>query len=84
MTEKAKKITLDDIAAETKLSKFSVSRAIAGKSGVSKETRKQVLDACERLGYVRKKAQNSGGGGSGRDTVCRIQEPVFCGKGSGL
>ena len=60
MTEKAKKITLDDIAAETKLSKFSVSRAIAGKSGVSKETRKQVLDACERLGYVRKKAQNSG------------------------
>lgn len=60
MTEKARKVTLDDIAEETKLSKFSVSRAIAGKNGVSRETRKKVLDACERLGYVKKKAQSSG------------------------
>ena len=50
----AKKVTLDDIAAATNLSKFSVSRAIAGKSGISEETRKVVLEACERLGYVKK------------------------------
>lgn len=52
----AKKVTLDDIAAETKLSKFSVSRAIAGKSGISEETRRIVLEASERLGYVKKAA----------------------------
>lgn len=50
----AKKVTLDDIAAATNLSKFSVSRAIAGKSGISEQTRKVVLEACERLGYVKK------------------------------
>ena len=49
-----KKVTLDDIAAATNLSKFSVSRAIAGKSGISEQTRKVVLEACERLGYVKK------------------------------
>ena len=55
----AKKVTLDDIAAETKLSKFSVSRAIAGKSGISEETRRIVLEASERLGYVKKAAHTN-------------------------
>ena len=36
-----RKITLEDISADTKLSTFSVSRAIAGKEGVSEETRKK-------------------------------------------
>lgn len=49
-----KKITLDDIAKETGLSKFSVSRALAGKTGVSEETRKKVLAACDKLGYIKK------------------------------
>ena len=49
----AKKITLDDIARETGLSKYAVSRAISGKSGVSAATRERVLQMCENLGYTR-------------------------------
>ena len=49
-----KKVTLDDIARETGLSKYSVSRALAGKPGVSEETRQKVLTACNALGYVKK------------------------------
>lgn len=55
-----RKITLEDISADTKLSTFSVSRAIAGKEGVSEETRKKVLESCERLGYKRSKPQHAG------------------------
>lgn len=51
MSEKKHKVTLDDIAEKTGLSKYSVSRAISGKSGVSRETREKVLAACEQLGY---------------------------------
>lgn len=36
----AKKVTLDDIAAATNLSKFSVSRAIAGKVGLVRKPEK--------------------------------------------
>lgn len=49
----AKKVTLDDIAQETHLSKYAVSRAISGKSGASEKTRERVLEACRRLGYIR-------------------------------
>jgi len=49
----AKKVTLDDIARDTNLSKYAVSRAIAGKSGASEKTRERVLEACRRLNYVR-------------------------------
>ena len=49
----AKKVTQEDIARETNLSKYAVSRAIAGKSGTSEETRERVLETCKRLGYVR-------------------------------
>lgn len=58
MDEKRKRITLDCIAAETGLSKYSVSRAIAGKSGVSNETREKVLAVCEKLGYKKKKPEH--------------------------
>lgn len=47
------KITLRIIAEETGLSKFAVSRALAGKEGVSDETRARVIAVAERLGYVR-------------------------------
>ncbi len=47
------KITLQVIATETGLSKFAVSRALAGKEGVSDETRARVIAAAERLGYRR-------------------------------
>ena len=49
----AKKVTLEDIAREPHLSKYAVSRAISGKSGASEKTRERVLEACQRLGYVR-------------------------------
>lgn len=58
MGEKKKRITLDRIAAETGLSKYSVSRAISGKSGVSDETRERVLAVCEKLGYQKKKPEH--------------------------
>ena len=58
MDEKRKRITLDCIAAETGLSKYSVSRAISGKSGVSDETREKVLAVCEKLGYKKKKPEH--------------------------
>lgn len=45
------KITLRIIAEETGLSKYAVSRALSGKSGVSEETRARVKEVAERLGY---------------------------------
>jgi LacI family transcriptional regulator len=51
------RVTLQVIANETGLSKFAVSRAIAGKSGVSEDTRQRVQEVATRLGY--KKPQMS-------------------------
>lgn len=48
-----KKVTQEDIAKATNLSKYAVSRALAGKSGTSDSTRERVLEACKKLGYVR-------------------------------
>jgi LacI family transcriptional regulator len=45
------KLTLDDLSAELKLSKFSVSRALSGKRGVSPGTRDAVIKAARELGY---------------------------------
>jgi LacI family transcriptional regulator len=47
------RVTLQDIASELGLSKFAVSRALAGKGGVSPATRALVAEAAERLGYAR-------------------------------
>lgn len=47
------RVTLADIAAELGLSKFAVSRALAGKGGVSPATRRLIEEAAERLGYLR-------------------------------
>lgn len=47
------RITLQTIADDTGLSKFAVSRALAGKSGVSEETRLRVSEAAARLGYTK-------------------------------
>lgn len=48
---KKKTVTLDDIAEHTDLSKYSISRALADKSGVSEQTRERVLAAAKELGY---------------------------------
>jgi len=45
------RVTLRTIAEDTGLSKFAVSRALAGKSGISDATRERVVKAAGRLGY---------------------------------
>ena len=47
------RVTLANIAAATSLSKFAVSRALSGKSGVSDDTRRRVQEVATRLGYAR-------------------------------
>ena len=49
------RVTLKTLAEATGLSKFAVSRALSGKSGVSDETRKTVLEVAARLGYEKPK-----------------------------
>ena len=51
------KVKLSDIAKEMGISIAAVSMAINNKSGVSEETREQVLEVAERLGYKIKKTQ---------------------------
>jgi LacI family transcriptional regulator len=53
------RVTLKTIAAETGLSKFAVSRALSGKSGVSEATRAMVVEVAARLGYRRPAAIES-------------------------
>lgn len=51
MDQLNKRVTLDDLSDHLNLSKFSVSRALGGKEGVSSKTRKKVFDAARQLGY---------------------------------
>ena len=44
--------TIQSIADHLGISKYAVSRALAGKSGVSEETRRTVIRAAHQLGYV--------------------------------
>ncbi|KQT45740.1 hypothetical protein ASG47_12375 [Devosia sp. Leaf420] len=53
MGERLKKITLQEIADQLAISKFAVSRALAGKDGVSEETRTRVTAKALELGYLR-------------------------------
>lgn len=48
-----KRVTLDDIAKRLNLSTYSVSRALAGKSGVSEDTRLKVVNTARLMGYTR-------------------------------
>ena len=45
------KVTMTDIAKKVGVSKNAVSLALSNKKGVSEETRKRILDACELMGY---------------------------------
>jgi LacI family transcriptional regulator len=47
------RVTLGVIAGRLGLSKFAVSRALSGKSGVSEETRRRVQEVAAELGYAR-------------------------------
>ena len=48
----AKRVTMDDVAKKTGFSKYAVSRALAGKSGVSEATRQKIVEESRKLGYV--------------------------------
>jgi LacI family transcriptional regulator len=52
------RVTLGTVAQEMGLSKFAVSRALAGKSGVSDETRRKVVAVAAELGYVKLAGQS--------------------------
>lgn len=52
------RVTLGTIAQEMGLSKFAVSRALSGKSGVSEETRRRVQAMAAELGYVKPTASS--------------------------
>ncbi|MEM7442667.1 MAG: LacI family DNA-binding transcriptional regulator [Pseudomonadota bacterium] len=47
------KVTLQSIAEQVGLSKYAVSRALAGKSGVSEQTREKIVSLAAQLGYER-------------------------------
>src|ERR1700754_790403 len=47
------RVTLGTIAQTMGLSKFAVSRALAGKSGVSEETRRRIEAVAQDLGYMK-------------------------------
>jgi LacI family transcriptional regulator len=66
---KQRKVTMQTIADALNISKNSVSQALAGKDGVSEETRRLVIETAKRLGYVysesRKKKQSNRSGNIG-------------------
>jgi LacI family transcriptional regulator len=57
-----KKITMDVIADHLGISKFAVSKALAGKNGVSKQTREKVLKAASQLGYYGQRGSSNSSG----------------------
>lgn len=54
------KVTIQSIADELGLSKYAVSRSLAGKSGVSEETRQRIAETADRLGYPKSPARSNG------------------------
>lgn len=52
---------MQTIAREVGLSKYAVSRSLAGKSGVSEETRALIRETAQRLGYTRPAGQGAAG-----------------------
>lgn len=51
----SKKVTMQQIADHVGVSKFAVSKALSGKSGVSPETREKIIQAATQLGYFAQK-----------------------------
>lgn len=54
-----RRVTIQHIADHLGISKFAVSRALSGKSGVSDGTRRQIVDAARELGYALKDRSGS-------------------------
>ncbi|MFC5467280.1 LacI family DNA-binding transcriptional regulator [Cohnella suwonensis] len=51
----SKKVTMQQIADHVGVSKFAVSKALSGKSGVSPDTREKIIQAATQLGYFSQK-----------------------------
>ncbi|SEF50517.1 transcriptional regulator, LacI family [Eubacterium ruminantium] len=66
-----KKITMKDIAMEMDVSIVTVSKALAGKDGVSEKLRQEILDKAKELGYIYRKSAERG---EGRDVAIVISE----------
>lgn len=60
-----KKVTLTDIAKACNTSNVTISKALAGKSGVSDELRAKIISTAEELGYVSPRMPASFGGNIG-------------------
>lgn len=60
-----KKITLTDIAKACNTSNVTISKALAGKSGVSDELRAKIISTAEEMGYVSTRLPASLGGSIG-------------------
>lgn len=60
-----KKVTLTDIAKACNTSNVTISKALAGKSGVSDELRAKIISTAEELGYVSPRTPTSFGGNIG-------------------
>lgn len=52
MENTRKKVTLRDLAAATGVSVNTVSRALRGENNIAPETRRRILEARERMGYI--------------------------------
>lgn len=73
----SKKVTMQQIADHVGVSKFAVSKALSGKSGVSAETREKIISSATQLGYFAGKrakaavarATGAAAAGAQRDTI---------------
>ena len=71
---------IKDVAAHSGVSIKTVSRVVNGESAVSPETRRRVLDAIQRLGYVPNTAARSLKSGTGRTigvVIDSLADPFF-------
>jgi len=50
-----RRVTMDDVAARAGVSKYAVSKALSGQSGVSEQTRERILGVATDLGYVQQR-----------------------------
>ncbi|WP_424928906.1 LacI family DNA-binding transcriptional regulator [Amaricoccus tamworthensis] len=66
------KVTLRTIAEKSGMSKYAVSRALAGKDGVSEATRQRILEIADSLGYKRPSPQMS----QTREIVALFDDPL--------
>lgn len=53
---KQKKVTMQEIANRVGVSKYAVSKALSGKSGISAATREKIFETASQLGYLNQKA----------------------------